>query len=85
MLKSFAQLICRKLPHIVLNKIYPEFDATPAICLEKEIRRRRNLAPEAKENEFRAIKAQYEKLVEVRFARWIAAGNEEWRFPCHLM
>jgi hypothetical protein len=73
------------MPHIAANKVYPEFDAAPLYCLEDEKRRRQTLTREAKEDEFREVREQYENLTEVRFARWIAAGNEEHHFPCDPM
>jgi len=57
-------------PHIMLNKVMPEFDATPAICLQREIRRRQELSPRLRIDEFATVKMEYEKLIEIRYAKW---------------
>jgi hypothetical protein len=67
---------------VILNKIMPEFDATPALCLAKEIRKRQTAGRQGDKGNFKAVLADYEHLMEIRYGKWLDAGNREMDFPC---
>jgi hypothetical protein len=64
------------------NKLIPAFDSSAAFCLADDLRRRQNEGKSVNEENLRHLLGKYENLVEVRYAKWLAAGRKAEAFPC---
>jgi len=71
-----------QLPNVIINKILPAYDVTPALCLMDQVQRQQLTGSDKRWDSM--IRMEYENLVEVRFKRWIDSGNLKSTFDCQL-